>query len=41
MRKINVKEIRKQERNLNIINFVKFWGIVLIALVIVSIIENL
>jgi hypothetical protein len=41
MRKIDVKSIRKQERILDIKVFVKFWGVILIALCIVSIIENL
>jgi len=41
MRKIDVKAIRKKERILDIKIFVKFWAVILIALVIVSIIENL
>jgi hypothetical protein len=41
MKKINVKELRKQQSILDFKAFVKIWAVILLALIIVSIIENL
>jgi hypothetical protein len=41
MRKIDVKAIRKQQSILDFKTFVKIWAVILLALIIVSIIENL